>query len=61
MAKYIRIINNTNAHRHNVGNVDLWLAPHRGSVAIGVVYANPKQISFGDADSHPLTPIYVQT
>ena len=23
---------------HNVGDVDLWLAPHKGSTATGVVY-----------------------
>ena len=42
-------------HPHNVGDVDSWLAPHKGSIATGVVCARPKQISFGDADNHLLS------
>ena len=39
--------------QHNVGDVDLWLAPHKGSEATGVVSPMPQAlISFGDADNH---------
>ena len=34
----IRLSNGWRDRRHNVGDVDLWLAPHRGSKATGVVY-----------------------
>ena len=40
---------------HNLEEVDLWLAPHRGSAATGVVSLTHPQDSLGEADSHLLT------
>ena len=37
----IRLSNGWRDRRHNVGDVDLWLAPHRGSKATGVVCHQP--------------------
>ena len=39
---------------HSLGEADLWLAPHRGSEATGVVYKTPPTNSLGEADSHSL-------
>ena len=39
---------------HSLGVADLWLAPHRGSEATGVVYKTPPTNSLGEADNHSL-------
>ena len=40
--------------QHNIGDVDLWLAPHKGKRQRPVwCTPAPNQISFGDADKHP--------
>ena len=46
--------------QHSLGEADLWLAPHRGSEATGVVYQHPPTNSLGEADNHPLHPISPQ-
>ena len=43
----------TKVQQNNVGDVDLWLAPHKGSIATGVVCHTPLQHSLGEADRHP--------